>query len=110
MHDGLAQTLVSSYQYLQAHAFSVSGSANRDSLDRGMAMLAECIDESRNVIFDLRPTTLDDFGLLQALRQYLSRLECDLGWTVDFTLDGQVSPLLPTMETAVFRLVKEALT
>jgi two-component system sensor histidine kinase DegS len=95
---------------LQAHAFGVSGSANRDSLDRGMAMLAECIDESRNVIFDLRPSTLDDFGLVQALRQYLSRLERDLGWTVDFTLDGQVSPLLPTMETAVFRLVKEALT
>jgi len=110
MHDGLAQTLVSSYQFLQAHAFAVPSGANRDSLDRGLAMLAESIDESRAVISDLRPSTLDDFGLVLALRQYLSSLESDLGWTVDFKVVGRFGPLPPATETAVFRLVKEALT
>jgi signal transduction histidine kinase len=110
MHDGLAQMLVSSYQYLQAYAFTAPESLDRQSLDRGMAMLTECIDESRNVIFDLRPSTLDDFGLVLALRQYLTRLESDIGWKLDFSLVGQVGPMPPALETAVFRLVKEALT
>jgi signal transduction histidine kinase len=109
MHDGLAQSLVSSYQYLQAHAFAVPADADRQTLDRGLAMLAECIDESRNVIFDLRPSTLDDFGLVLALRQYLTRLEGEYGWKVEFKLAGQVGPMAPALETAVFRLVKEAL-
>src|SRR6185312_11651573 len=110
MHDGLAQTIVSAYQYMQAFAFTVPESADRQSLERGMALLTECIDESRNVIFDLRPSTLDDFGLVLALRQYLTRLEADLGWEVEFSLSGQVGPLPATLETAIFRMIKEALT
>lgn len=110
MHDGLAQMLVSAYQYLQAHAFTVPNDLNRDSLDRGMAVLTECIDESRNVIFDLRPSTLDDFGLVLALQQYLSRLEAELGWQIEFSLIGQVGPMPAALETAIFRMVKEALT
>ncbi len=110
MHDGLAQTIVSAYQYLQAHAFAVPDGTDRHSLDRGMALLTECIDESRNVIFDLRPSTLDDFGLVLALRQYLTRLELDLGWQVEFVLVGQVGPLPAALETAIFRMIKEAVT
>lgn len=110
MHDGLAQMIVSAYQYLQAHAFTVADGADRQSLERGMALLTECIDESRSVIFDLRPSTLDDFGLVLALRQYLSGLETDLGWQLEFSLVGQVGPLPAALETAIFRMVKEALT
>jgi signal transduction histidine kinase len=110
MHDGLAQTLVSAFQYLQAHAYAVPEGTGRDSLDRGLAMVAECIDESRNVIFDLRPSTLDDFGLVLALKQYLERLEAEVGWKIDFHLAGPIGRLPSATETAVFRMVKEAVT
>jgi signal transduction histidine kinase len=110
MHDGLAQMLVSSYQYLQVHSFEVPEPYDRQALDRGMAVLAECIDESRNVIFDLRPSTLDDFGLVLALRQYLADIAAEAGWAVEFSLVGKVGPMPPALETAVFRMAKEALT
>ena len=110
MHDGLAQMIVSAFQYLQAHAFTVQDGTDRQALDRGLTMLAECIDESRKVIFNLRPSTLDDFGLVLALRQYLSALETEFGWQVEFALAGHVGPLPSTLETAIFRLVQEALT
>jgi signal transduction histidine kinase len=110
MHDGLAQMIVSAFQYLQAHAFTVPEESDRQALEKGLALLSECIDESRRVIFDLRPSTLDDFGLVLALRQYLQRLEADLDWQVEFSLVGQVGPLSPALETAIFRLVKEALS
>jgi signal transduction histidine kinase len=110
MHDGLAQLIVSAFQLLQAHAYTVPQSADRKPLDRGLAMLADCIDESRKVIFDLRPATLDDFGLVLALRQYLSTLESELGWQTEFSLVGHIGALSPAMEIAIFRLVQEALT
>jgi len=110
MHDGLAQMIVSAYQYLQAHAFNVPEGSDRQSLERGMAMLSDCIDESRKVISNLRPSTLDDFGLVPALRQHIATLEAQLGWQVEFSLVGQISTMAPAMETAIFRLVQEALS
>jgi signal transduction histidine kinase len=110
MHDGLAQMLVSAFQLLQAHAFTMQSVAERQSLDRGLAMLAACIDESRKVIFDLRPSTLDDFGLVSALRQYLQTLGAEQQWQVEFSVRGTPGTLSPALETALFRLVKEALT
>lgn len=110
MHDGLAQMIVSAFQLLQAHAFAVPEGTDRQALERGLAMLSDCIDESRKVIFDLRPSTLDDFGLVLALRQYVATLEGELGWQVEFSLVGQVGPMSSALETAIFRLVQEALT
>lgn len=110
MHDGLAQMIVSAFQLLQAHAYTVPEGTDRQMLERGLAMLSDCIDESRKVIFDLRPSTLDDFGLVLALRQYLATLESEVGWHAEFSLVGQIGTLSPAMETAIFRLVQEALT
>jgi signal transduction histidine kinase len=110
MHDGLAQMIVSAFQLLQAHAFTVQSGADRHALDRGLAMLTECIDESRKVIFDLRPSTLDDFGLVSALHQYLQMLGTEQHWDVEFAAKGTTEALSPALETAIFRLVQEALT
>ncbi len=110
MHDGLAQMLVSAYQYLQAHAYSVPAGDGRGSLDEGLTALAECIDESRNVIFDLRPSTLDDFGLVLALRQFLQKTEAETGWCTKLDIEGAIGPMPPATETAIYRLVKEAVT
>jgi signal transduction histidine kinase len=110
MHDGLAQMLVSSYQYLQAHAYGIPPGKSRELLDEGLATLAECIDESRNVIFDLRPSTLDDFGLVLALRQFLQKTEAEAGWTATLDIKGDIGPIPPETETAIYRLVKEAVS
>lgn len=110
MHDGLAQMIVSAFQLLQAHAFTLPQGADRQSLDRGLAMLAECIDESREVIYDLRPSTLDDFGLILAMRQLLVTLSSEHDWQMEFSAEGQIGTLSSAMETAVFRLVQETLT
>jgi two-component system sensor histidine kinase DegS len=62
------------------------------------------------VIFDLRPSTLDDFGLVLALRQFLQRTEVEAGWTTRLDVEGDLGPMTPATETAIYRLVKEAVT
>lgn len=61
--------------------------------------------------FDLRPASLDDFGLPHALAEYLERWSAGTGITTDlqtFGLDEQRLPGL--VETTIYRIVQEALS
>jgi signal transduction histidine kinase len=69
--------------------------------------VAEAIARLRRLLFDLRPSTLDEHGLGAALREVASRAE-DEGMRIE--IDDRLEGTLPT-ETAVvlFRIAKEAL-
>jgi signal transduction histidine kinase len=61
----------------------------------------------RRLLHDLRPATLDELGLVPALRQHLARCEREHSLVVAFVADeGERLP--PAMETALFRIVQEA--
>jgi signal transduction histidine kinase len=71
-------------------------------------------DNLRAIITDLRPSLLDDLGLLPAIESLLQRLrEAGLEIVSELALadpDRGHSVLDPELETAVYRLVQEALT
>ena len=71
----------------------------------------QSITELRHVMADLRPSQLDDLGLVPALRWYVQQYgarHSDLA--VSFTADRLASRLPPQHETVLFRVVQEALT
>ncbi len=109
IHDGLGQMIVSAYQYLQAHDYSLPEGHPRETFARGLSVLQQCIGETRRVMSDLRPSTLDDFGLVVALQQQLDAVARDAGWHATFEVEGPVARLIPAVETTVFRVVQEAL-
>jgi len=69
------------------------------------------LEEIRKLIFDLRPSILDDLGLVPAMRWYaMNKLEAD---RIDTRFDVQVEQndrLPPDAETALFRIFQEAIT
>jgi PAS domain S-box-containing protein len=70
-----------------------------------------CITEQvRNVMSDLRPPMLDDYGLVPTLRWYSDDLETRVGLII--TVQGkELVPRLPSAaENALFRISQEALT
>jgi signal transduction histidine kinase len=72
-------------------------------------MLQQTVGEARNVVADLRPTVLDDFGLATALRLQVERLSDEgLRASYEETLGGGRLP--EVVETALFRVAQEALT
>ena len=111
VHDGLAQVATSAHQHLQAFArqHRPRSSEARDALDRALDLAQRTVRETRQVIGDLRPTALDDFGLAAALRLELERWEAQ-GWdiTYDESLGGE--RVSQNIETALFRVAQEALT
>jgi len=64
----------------------------------------------RNLSFDLRPSALDDLGLLSALHWYIKEYQQKYALEVDFQASGLKERLPAELETVLYRIVQEALT
>jgi two-component system sensor histidine kinase UhpB len=76
-------------------------------------LAAQTLDEVRKLALELRPSVLDDLGLVAALRQYVRSTEERSGLSAQLTITGwdEGDPRLPAeVETALFRIAQEALT
>jgi signal transduction histidine kinase len=78
-------------------------------LDDARMLLEITSKEVRDVMAELRPPALDEFGLVAALRDHCAAVAARLGLAI--TVEGKaLDPRLPpTTETALFRIVQEAL-
>jgi signal transduction histidine kinase len=68
------------------------------------------LGELRQIIADLRPSQLDDLGLVAALHWYAQEFEKRCAIRTDFLMEGNRSRLPPEYETVLFRITQEALT
>jgi signal transduction histidine kinase len=111
LHDGLGPTLT---------AVTLKADAARNALavepDRTDALLAglradakQAIGDLRRVIYDLRPASLDELGLLGALREQVDRFDRD-GVATTLRTPTVLPPLPAAVEVAALRIVTEALT
>jgi PAS domain S-box-containing protein len=111
VHDGLTQMIVATHQRLQIFAEDhPPGSAEgREDLETLIGLVRRTVAEARRVIADLRPTTLDDLGLVTAARLQVEEMRAG-GYEASFeeTLGDERLPA--TLETTLFRVVQEALT
>jgi two-component system, NarL family, sensor histidine kinase UhpB len=77
-------------------------------------LAAHTLDEVRKLALELRPSVLDDLGLVAALRQYVRSTEERSGLAAQLSVVGfdnaEAERLPPEAETALFRITQEALT
>ena len=111
VHDGLAQTIAAAHQLLQAFARSYPPDSieSQSSLDRVLELVQRAVGEARDIIADLRPTVLDDFGLATAVRQQVERLRSE-GLQIDYEETLGEERLPAGTETTLYRVAQEALT
>ncbi len=73
-------------------------------------LVSEMIAIVRDVMSDLRPVVLDEYGLVAALQTYIRKYENRYGIHIDFTRSHPVIPRVgAAMEMTVLRIVQEAL-
>ena len=86
------------------------------AVDQALEMLGEEIQKLRHLIVDLRPAELDDIGLKAAIEKLGRRTAAIGGPSVitevrlAFESGTSANRLTPEIETAVYRIVQEALT
>jgi signal transduction histidine kinase len=69
----------------------------------------DAIADVRRLVYELRPPSLDELGLVGALRRHVERLDGN-GWTVTVVAQPEVCPLPAAVEVAAYRIAVEALT
>lgn len=80
------------------------------NLDEAREVVNELITRGRELSLVLRPTMLDDLGLLHALLWHLERYTTQTGIQVNFKHTGLEGRFASEVETAAYRIVQEALT
>ena len=84
--------------------------ASVDRLDRALALVDTGIRSIRSVVNDLRPSLLDDLGLLPALRSLVADFTARSGLRVSLDVPEQLPPLSKDAELALYRALQEALS
>jgi signal transduction histidine kinase len=111
LHDDLAQILSSLSRRVDSllrkkHDF---GPEEVAALDDMQTLLKQGLQSVQTFIQNLRPSLLDDLGLIPALRSLTKNLENTGGIAADFTVLGEERRLSGDVELSVFRVVQEAL-
>lgn len=73
-------------------------------------LVRSSLKELRDIIFDLRPMSLDDLGLLPTLHAYVSKFSDETGIKLELDLFRQSAEIDPIVEVAIFRIIQEALS
>jgi len=68
------------------------------------------LENLHRLAMDLRPASLDHLGLVAALRQYVETVSDQHQLAIQFEVVGTIERLTSEMETAIYRIVQEALT
>ncbi len=80
------------------------------TMEEAQSLVQELMSQIRNLSLELRPSMLDDLGLLPALLWQLERYTSRTQIQVDFKHSGLRQSLPADVSTAAYRIVQEALT
>ncbi|MBI4303589.1 MAG: GAF domain-containing protein [Chloroflexi bacterium] len=81
----------------------------KEKLKNTKSLVARALQEMRRLTLDLRPSTLDDLGLVTTVRSYAQNHLEPAGIRLDFASMGMSKRLTPAVETALFRIIQEAI-
>lgn len=111
LHDETSQALTSFMVGLKVLEGAKSTEEVRQRAAELRQVVADALESVRNLALELRPSTLDDMGLIPTLERYTHDYSQKFGITVDFhTLGFDRTRLPPQVETTLYRIVQEALT
>lgn len=111
LHDEMGQSLTAISLNLTAVLDTFPPSASgRERLEEAQGLVSETLEQVRELSLNLRPPMLDDLGLVPTLLWYIKRYTQRTNIDVNFATSGLDKRLSSILETAVYRIIQEALT
>jgi signal transduction histidine kinase len=113
LHDRAGQTLSAlnvNLIIMNAQLLEDSRQLIGSRLEDSMKLTAEAIGLIRNVMSDLRPAVLDDYGLPAALKSYAEEYRSRYGIQVELDQPEMLPDLEPGIAMTLLRIAQEALT
>ncbi len=111
IHDGPAQSM--SNVVLKAEIcerlLDVDFDKARQELRNLKGIVRESLQDVRKIIYDLRPMSLDDIGLIPTLERFVLNFQDENGIITSFKTKGQYLDIKPVISLTVFRIIQEAM-
>jgi signal transduction histidine kinase len=108
LHDGLGQYLIAAKINLDMH--SRSNADGGTLLREAQQLIEHAIADTRTLSHLLHPPLLDEAGFISAARWYVENFAKRSGIVATLHLPEEGQRLPPEIETALFRILQEALT
>ena len=112
LHDHIIQALIALAKRTKALAYEPKKqllSTLRREADGLSDNILELADDIRRLSYDLRPSILDNIGLVPALRWLSGTMSQQSGIKITFRNDSEIPKLSSEIEVNIFRIIQEAL-
>lgn len=111
IHDGPAQSLANVVLRLEIceKLLDENPQKGKVELENLKKLVKDSLKGMRQLIFDLRPMTLDDLGLIPAIKRFLKDFESHFQISTNLLISGEEKRLNQKTETGLFRIIQEAL-
>lgn len=112
LHDVIAQTLTGIN--IRLANLKKEAAINTNGLEQNIARTQRLVEHSVNIVHrfarELRPTVLDDLGLIPALHTFMKGFRKQTGMQVSLSAFAAVEQLTGERRTVLYRVAQEALT
>ncbi len=110
LHDEVGQALTAIKMNLQTMERIADVEPIAATVNDSKAILDQLMQRVRDLSLDLRPSLLDDVGLVAAVRWYVQRQAERAGLAHRVVAEDALSGLPPHLATVCFRVIQEAVT
>lgn len=109
LHDSVTQSILAATYELHGIRRRVGNNADLSGrVADCQKLLDDTLGEMKQIIYALRPTLLDELGLVAALENHASSLMAHCGIGILLRVEGTPAALPQDVELAIFRIVQEA--
>ena len=110
LHDDTAQTLATTLVAVQAvrNSMGDAGKEQQELIDSVLEQGRATLGDVRRMVMDLRPSVLENVGLVEALTAWAEQRLAVSGTELEVTVKGEARPLGQAAEIALFRIFQEA--
>ncbi len=109
IHDGPAQAMANIVFKAEITKAVFKRDANQGfaELDELKETVRQTLDEVRKIIYDLRPMSLDDIGLMPTIRKHLDKFKEETGIQIEFHATEMKEEVDTIIQLAIFRILQE---
>lgn len=110
LHDSTVQNLTNMMHKTElcTRLIDVDKVRAKLELQTMISTIKATINDMRNIIFGLRPMSLDDLGLLPTIERYIRETNKSLDVNITLDVENEESNILPVINLTLFRIIQEA--